>query len=226
MCGRFALWSPEEVLAMMFGIPMPNLRPRYNIAPSQDVLTLFHDEETGRRAEPFRWGLVPFWARDPKMGSRMINARSETVAEKPAFRAAFRHRRCLVPADGFFEWERSGKQKKPHFFAMKDRSPFAIAGLWEHWSGEDGEEIWSVALLTTEANAVLAAIHDRMPVILHRENYERWVDPENRRRRDLLPLLAPFDPDAMTRFPVTMQMNSPHFQDAAAVHPLQDASRP
>lgn len=179
MCGRFSLTTPVEGIRRLFGFrEIPNLPARYNIAPTQAILTVRSAAEGGsdRRAAMVRWGLIPSWARDPSIGSRMINARAETVAEKPAFRAAFRRRRCLVPADGFFEWMKQDGAKQPFRIHLADGEPFAFAALWETWTGPDGSVIESCAIVTTDACPEIAHIHDRMPVILDGGDFGPWLD--------------------------------------------------
>ena len=179
MCGRFLLHTPVDTLQRAFGFAeRPNLRPRYNIAPTQTVPIVRQKDGGGRELALVRWGLIPSWAKEAGIGGRLINARAETVAEKPAFRGAFRKRRALVPADGFYEWrKREGdRPKQPLLVRRRDGQPFAFAGLWEHWRGPEGE-VETCTILTTEANAALAPIHDRMPVILDPACYDRWLDP-------------------------------------------------
>jgi putative SOS response-associated peptidase YedK len=221
MCGRFALFSPEEILAAMFGLEGAGFPPpSYNIAPSRAVaaVRIAPEGRAGRELVLLRWGLVPSWAKDPAIGNRMINARAETAPEKPAFRSAFRRRRCLVPADGFYEWREAGARKQPYFVRMADGKPFAFAGLWERWEGPAGEVV-SCALLTTGPNDLLAPIHDRMPVILSSADYGPWLDPENQAAATLLPLLRPFPPDAMVAFPVRTLVNSPAADDPRCIEP-------
>ena len=182
-------------------------RPRYNIAPTQQVLALVNDEQ--RRAEFLRWGLIPFWAKDPKIGYRMINAVGETVATKPAFRAAFRRRRCLVLADGFFEWRKEGKKKIPMYIFLKSREPFAFAGIWETWKALDGATVRSCAIVTTKPNAFMEQIHHRMPVILSEETEALWLDPMTEEAGILAPLLIPSPPELMDSYPVYDLVNSP-----------------
>jgi putative SOS response-associated peptidase YedK len=177
MCGRFAFYSPSEATAALFGasgtVPV---EARYNIAPTQYIAAVRNDEEQGRELVMLRWGLIPFWAKDPSIGNRMINARAETVAEKPAFRAAYRHRRCLVLADGFYEWHREGSVKTPYYISAADGEPFAFAALWENWnSKETDDSIQSVTLITTNANEFMASLHHRMPVVLRSETADRWL---------------------------------------------------
>ena len=179
MCGRFAFYSPAEATAALFGAAGAlDVGPRFNIAPTQDIAAVRDCEEQadGRELVALRWGLVPFWAKDPAIGNRMINARAETVAEKPAFRAAYRRRRCLVLADGFYEWYREGSVKIPWYISLASEEPFAIAGLWEHWrSRETDESLETATLITTEANEFLTPLHHRMPVILDVDRAERWL---------------------------------------------------
>jgi putative SOS response-associated peptidase YedK len=166
-----------------------------------------------------KWGLVPGWADDPALGNRLINARAETAAEKPTFRAAFRQRRCLVLADGFFEWQRVGGKKQPYYFRLGDGSPFAFAGLWEHWE-RDGKALDSCAILTTGANELVKPVHDRMPVILPSADFEQWLDPKGGKGPELQALLRPFPAEAMTSYPVGLRVNNPRHNDAACVAPL------
>ena len=177
MCGRYALTLPPEAIRRLFGYgEQPNFPPRYNIAPTQPVGVVVHDHGA-RHFVLMRWGFIPGWVKDPKSYPLVINVRAETAAEKPSFRAAFRRRRVLLPADGFYEWHRVGREKRPYLFRRPDRGAFAFAGLWETWSSADGSEVDTVAMLTTHANAVMAPIHDRCPVILEGAAMEQWLDP-------------------------------------------------
>jgi len=212
MCGRFTQTQSAENIALQFGLEdVPTLPPRYNIAPTQDVPVVLGSLQD-RQFTQLYWGLIPSWSKDPKMGSRMINARSETVAERPAFRTAFRKRRCLVVADGFYEWQRTKDGKQAHFFYLPDdrgeRSPFAFAGLWEQWESSEGDVIRSCTILTTEANDVLRPIHDRMPVILPPDAYETWLQPNQSADR-LTALLHPYPAERMAEFTVGSQVNNP-----------------
>ncbi len=177
MCGRFAFYSPAEATAALFGATGTlDVDPRYNIAPTQSIAAIRNREDEGRELVTLRWGLVPFWAKDPSIGNRMINARAETVAEKPAFRAAYRRRRCLVLADGFYEWHREGSLKIPWYISLASEEPFAFAGLWENWHSKDTDETLETAtLITTQANEFLTPLHHRMPVILEADRAERWL---------------------------------------------------
>ena len=209
MCGRFTLTSNLDDLQGRFGFLEGRLdyQPRYNVAPSQPVLTIVNDGQ--RRAELLRWGLIPFWAKDPKIGYRMINAVGETVTNKPAFRAAFRRRRCLVLADGFFEWRKAGKKKIPTYIFLKSRETFAFAGIWETWKAPDGETVRSCAIVTTKPNAFMEQIHNRMPVILSEETEALWLDPMTEAAGVLEPLLMPSPAELMDSYPVSDLVNSP-----------------
>jgi putative SOS response-associated peptidase YedK len=222
MCGRFTLFESGQILSKMFGAPLTDSpASRYNIAPSQPVLVVRCAPESGRREFALtRWGLVPSWAKDPAIGNRLINARAETAHEKPAFRAAFRSRRCLIPASGFYEWQRLEKKKQPYFIRMQDGRPFAFAGLWEHWEGPDGSAIETCAILTTGSNAVITPVHDRMPVIIGPGNYDRWLDPADRKPESLNPLLVPYDPEGMIAYPVSPRVNSPANDDKGCIASL------
>jgi putative SOS response-associated peptidase YedK len=218
MCGRFAQKSPAKKITKKFEVEeVPSLVERYNVAPAQSVLVV--REPDGREAVFLKWGLVPSWAKDPAIGNKLINARAETVAEKPSFREAFVCRRCLIPVDGFFEWSRRGDRKRPFYFHMRDGEPFAIAGLWERWEGESGP-LETCTLLTTEANELLAPHHDRMPVILRPEDYEAWLDPGVRRPELPTPLLRPYPHEEMAAYAVSTLVNSPSNDDPRCVAPL------
>lgn len=211
MCGRFSLRTPVQLLSEHFQLSVvPTWGQRYNIAPSQPVATVMvTPEHTGRQFRLLRWGLIPSWAKDPDIGARMINARAETAPTKPAFRAAFRQRRCLVLADGLYEWQRQGRGKQPFYIRMRDDRPFAFAGLWEHWEGRDGSSIDSCTLLTTEPNEIIRALHHRMPVILEPKDYDVWLDPGTQKADLLHPLLGPYPSEEMTAYPVSPRVNNP-----------------
>ncbi len=198
--------------------------PRFNIAPSQPVavVRLAPQPSTQRELAWLRWGLIPSWAKDPTIGNRMINARAETVAEKPAYRAAMRRRRCLLPADGFYEWQKVGRTKRPHFIRMKDDRPFALAGLWETWEGPDHSRIESCTVLTTEPNELVRLIHDRMPVILDPTDYEPWLDPTMQNMDELVPLLHPYPSDRMKADAVSTLVNSPANDEPRCIEPERD----
>jgi putative SOS response-associated peptidase YedK len=224
MCGRFTLITPAEVVAEQFQlIEAPSLSPRYNVAPTQPVAAVRPSPGNGgRELVLLRWGLVPFWAKDPAIGSRMINARSETVAQKPAFRAAFRRRRCLVPADGFYEWQRQEQGKQPFYIRLGDEKPFAFAGLWEHWEGPDETTIESCTLLTTEPNDLIRLLHNRMPVILAPSDYDLWLDPGVQEAELLQPLLRPYPSENMIAYPISTWVNSPRNEGPQCIEPLSE----
>jgi putative SOS response-associated peptidase YedK len=223
MCGRFTLFTPASRLCEVF-LPgeAPSVAPRYNIAPTQPILAVRASAAPGRRvfAMP-RWGLIPPWSRDPAIGNRLINARAETASEKPAFRRAFRERRCLVPADGFYEWKREGAAKRPFYVRMKGGAPFAFAGIWERWEGTRGEAVETCAILTTEPNELLSPLHDRMPLILPPEEYGRWLDPSIRSPEFLATLLRPFPSGGMEAYPVGRGVNNPANDDPSCIRPAE-----
>jgi putative SOS response-associated peptidase YedK len=205
MCGRFAFYSPTEATAALFGATgsVP-IEARYNIAPTQYVAAIRNAEDSSRELTLLRWGLVPFWAKDPSIGNRMINARAETVAEKPAFRAAYRHRRCIVLADGFYEWHREGSVKTPYYISTADAQPFAFAALWENWtSKETGESIQSTTLLTTGADEFMTALHHRMPVVLNPDSAAVWLAGGN----DALDFALSHSPE-LRAWPVDRRVNN------------------
>jgi putative SOS response-associated peptidase YedK len=220
MCGRFAQRTPSKTLAREFQVDeMPDIEPRYNIAPTQDILSIRQSDE-GRETAMLKWGLVPSWAKDVSIGAKLINARSETVTEKPSFREAFKKRRCIIPADGFYEWQRTGGKKQPFFFQMRDEHPFGFAGLWEKWKAVDGQVLETCTILTTEANEVLRPVHDRMPVILHPEDYDLWLDDEPRKLGLMIELLHPYPSSEMVSHPVSTAVNSTNNTGAELMSPL------
>lgn len=227
MCGRFTLVTPAKELAEQFRlIEVPSLSPRYNIAPTQPVAAVRQLPGNGaRKLSLLHWGLIPFWAKEPGIGSRMINARSETAAEKPAFRAAFRRRRCLVLADGFYEWQRLERGKQPFYIRLHDGKPFAFAGLWEHWKGPDETTIDSCTLLTTEPNDLIRPVHNRMPVILAPEDYDLWLDPGVQEPELLHPLLRACPSENMHAYPVSKWVNNPRNDDPRCIEPPAQAQR-
>ena len=204
----------DETVADVFHLAdVPPLSPRYNIAPTQPIPVVLETiEDKTRQFKLLHWGLIPSWAKDAKMGAKLINARAETVTEKPAFRSAFKKRRCLVLADGFYEWQQQNGKKQPFYFRLQDGQPFAFAGLWEHWEGAEGEAIESCTILTTEANDLLQPIHDRMPVILDAKDYDRWLDPTVQKPDDLKSLLKPYRSQEMTLYPVSAKVNNPKYE--------------
>jgi putative SOS response-associated peptidase YedK len=197
MCGRFVLLTDLSVIVESFGITKiaGQYKTGNNISPGQNVAAVIRDEKS--RLVNYRWGLIPSWAKDPSIGYKMFNARAETVAEKPSFKKAFQSRRCLIPADGFYEWQKLGKARKPFYFSMKSGRPFGFAGLHETWVSPEQETISTCTIITTQPNELVRSIHDRMPVILLKEREQAWLDPTNRNREMLLSLLKPYPQDAM-----------------------------
>jgi putative SOS response-associated peptidase YedK len=222
MCGRFTLFEPDKVLSREFGVSgIPPLSPRYNIAPSQSVVAVRSTPAgSGREIALLRWGLIPSWSKDSAIGNRLINARAETAREKPSFRNAFRRHRCLIPANGFYEWRRQERGKQPYFVRMRDERLFAFAGLWDRWESPDKGVIETCTILTTSANPVLAPIHDRMPVILPSAGYARWLDPALQDTESLATLLVPFPPEEMLASPVSTRVNTPTVDDESCIAPL------
>jgi putative SOS response-associated peptidase YedK len=221
MCGRFAQRSDPRRLAREFKVDeVPQVEARYNVAPAQDILAV-RESSDGREMAFLKWGLIPSWAKDTSIGARLINARSETVTEKPSFRQAFRQRRCIIPADGFYEWKRTDGKKQPFFFQMRNERPFGFAGLWERWEGQGGEAIDSCTILTTEANEVLRPVHDRMPVILHPQEYSLWLKADDREHDLLRELLRPYPVEEMVGYPVSPLVNSPRNKGPELISELQ-----
>ncbi len=223
MCGRYAMRSSLKEIAEALEAVSEKInedKARYNIAPTQAVVAARESADDVRELVKLKWGLVPAWAKDPGIGSRLINARSETVAEKPAFKGALRLRRCLIPADGFYEWARTETgNKQPFYFRMKDERPFAFAGLWERW-GDGRETIESCTILTTEANEVLSPMHDRMPVIVAPGDYGLWLDQKVTKADQLTPLLRPYPAADMTSHPVSTSVNNPRYDGEDLLAPL------
>jgi putative SOS response-associated peptidase YedK len=219
MCGRFTLTVSGKDVADLFGLAdVPDLAPRYNVAPSQAVAAVRAAPQGGRALTFLRWGLIASWAKDAKHAP--INARSETAADKPFFRHALRKRRCLIPADGFYEWQKVGRHKQPYLFKLRGGGPFAFAGLWKVWHSPDGEALESCAILTTEANDLMRPIHDRMPCILDPRHYAGWLDPGLTDPALLLPWLRPYPSEVMTAFPVRDFVHDPRNEGIACVMPL------
>lgn len=220
MCGRFTLTIDPDELQTTFNLSEPppaDLTPRYNIAPSQAVAVIANG--ASRKLEFFKWGLIPAWARDPKIGNRMINARAETLSEKPSFRSALKKRRCLILADGFYEWKKEGKTKTPMYLQLKDGEPFAFAGLWETWKSPEAELIKSCTIITTGPNALVKKIHDRMPVILPAKAYDLWLSPDELPAEKALPLLKPFAASQMKAVSVSPLVNNPSFDSRECIIP-------
>lgn len=219
MCGRFTQTAPYPKLADRFGIPIdgPKLKPRYNIAPTQDVPVILKSPAGKPYLEIMHWGLIPHWAKDPKIGYKMINARAETLNEKPSFRAPLKSRRCIVPATGFFEWKRDGAQKTPMYITAKDGELLSLAGLWETWKTPAGPLLHSFTIITTQANDGMKPIHDRMPAILERKDEEAWLDTEKMPAEDALKLLKPCTDEILITYPVATLVNSPKNESPACI---------
>jgi len=217
MCGRFAFYSPSEATAALFGATSSTeVVPRYNIAPTQFIAAVRRDEQDSTELVMLRWGLVPFWAKDPSIGNRMINARAETLAEKPSFRDAYKKRRSLILADGFYEWRKEGDSKTPYFISLADESPFAFAGLWENWNSKESDEsLQTTAIITTDANDYLAQVHQRMPVVMRPERAERWLDGDMELLSEVID-----SPPAFRAWPVDRKVNNARNEDAALIDPV------
>jgi putative SOS response-associated peptidase YedK len=222
MCGRFAFYSPSEAAVALFGVSTSiTVEPRYNIAPTQYIAAIRDDEDKQRELVMLRWGLVPSWAKDASIGNRMINARAETVAEKPAYRAAYRHRRCVVLADGFYEWRREGDAKTPYFISLASGEPFALAGLWENWKDkESGDSLQTTTLITTAANDFMTPLHHRMPVILESNSAGEWLAGSN----DLLDDVAAITPP-LQAWPVDRRVNNARNESEDLVNAAGDVLR-
>lgn len=229
MCGRITLKTKAADVSRKFLVELSKAQrdgivPRYNIAPSSGVLAVWDDRDAGeRKADFLHWGLVPSWAKDVKIGHQLTNARSETAAAKPSFAQALRYRRCLVPCDGFYEWRRVSDTKEPFYFQVGGGGLFALAGLWEIWQSADGSEIWSLALLTTGPNALMAPIHDRMPVIIAPKDFDRWLDPRQTDGGSVADLMRPFPAEKMTRHAVSPRVNSARHDGPDLIEPVPEA---
>ena len=222
MCGRYSQTASPEVIAQQFDVAdLPLFKPRYNIAPSQLVMAIrIEPDTTTRRLVPLRWGLVPSWAKDPKIGNQCINAKAETVAEKPSFRSAFKKRRCLVIATGFYEWQMQGRTKQPLWIGLRSHRPFAFAGLWEHWTPAEGEPRETCTIITTEPNDLMAPIHNRMPVILAPASYDQWLDPTFQHVEPLKALLRPYPGEELMAYPVSTLVNNPRHDAPQCLEPV------
>lgn len=223
MCSRYSLTSPPEAVRSLFDFEnTEDFPPRYNIAPTEPVLIVRLSELRRREARLVRWGLIPSWVKDPREFSTLINARAETVAEKPSFRASIRHRRCLVPTDGFYEWTGKAGAKRPHLIRLRDTNgPFAFAGIFETWMGADGSEIETMAILTTAANADMAAIHDRMPVIVAPSDYARWLDCKSGTADTIRDLLRPIEDGRLSIVEVNPKLNNPRNEGPELQQPVR-----
>ncbi len=216
MCGRFTLTTDLGTVARVFNVaPTLQTTPRYNIAPTQEVVTIMHNGTA--HLELLRWGLIPSWAKEESIGSKMINARAETLAEKTSFKRLLRSRRCLVVADGFYEWKQERGGKTPMYMTLKDHEPFAFAGLWDAWKRPDGQQIRTCTIITTNPNQVVMPIHNRMPAILSPEARQEWLDPSLQDEHVLLHLLTAYPSDQMVARPVSRLVNNPHNDSAELI---------
>jgi putative SOS response-associated peptidase YedK len=224
MCGRYILISaPEAIRALFRYKEQPNFPARYNIAPTQPIAVVRHFE--GRREFALlRWGLVPGWVKDPRTFSLVLNARGESVLEKPAFRSAMRYRRCLIPFDGFYEWKQTGKRKQPYLMRARDSGPMAFAGLWESWMGPNGEEVETAVIVTTTANAQLASLHHRMPVILPPQAFDRWLDHRAVDAEEAAALIVPAREDLLEIYPVSDAVNRAANDSAELIERVEEAA--
>ena len=222
MCGRFTQTASPEVIAEQFKITNPPLfTPRYNIAPSQPIAAIRIDPDRATwTLVMLRWGLIPSWAKDPKIGNQCINAKAETVAEKPSFRSAFKKRRCLVIATGFYEWQVQGRAKQPIWIGLQSKRPFAFAGLWEQWKPPEGEPLETCTIITTEPNDLMAPIHNRMPVILSPASYDQWLDLSFQQIEPLKALLRPYPSEELTAYPVSTLVNNPRHDASQCLEPV------
>jgi putative SOS response-associated peptidase YedK len=222
MCGRFSQTASPEVIAQQFDLTdAPLFTPRYNIAPSQPIAAIRIDPDTTTRTlVMLRWGLIPSWAKDPKIGFQCINAKAETVAEKPSFRSAFKKRRCLVVTTGFYEWQGHGTRKQPMWVGLRSNRPFAFAGLWEHWTPAEGEPRETCMIITTEPNALMATIHNHMPVILAPMSYDQWLDPTFQHVESLKAFLRPYPSEELMSHPVSTLVNNPRHDTPQCLEPI------
>lgn len=220
MCGRFVTTFDAETIQRLFDVgEPPELATRYNVAPTQPIYAVRTGESGSRESVYLRWGLIPSWAKDLSRSTGMINARSETVAEKPSFKAAFKRRRCIVPISGFYEWQKTSAGKQPHFIHAAGDEPLAVAGIWDVWTKGEEAYLETCALLTTDANQTVAPVHHRMPVILEPDIWDIWLDPMIEKASDVLPLLAPCAPEKIEAHPVSRYVNSPRNDDAKCIQP-------
>ena len=221
MCGRCVVAIPPEELAKIIAnIEVKcSVEPRYNVAPTQQVAVIrsIGDHNV---LSMMKWGLIPSWAKDTKIASHTINARSETVAEKPAFRIAIRYKRCIVPTSGFYEWEHAGSIKQPYFIKLANQAPMCLAGIWEHWQAPEGFELETFSILTTSANTLVQPLHDRMPVILHKEDFDLWLGNNVHDPKSLQHLYSPFPADEMEAIKVSNLVNNPKFDSPACIAPV------
>jgi len=220
MCGRFVRSSSLHEIAKEFGIEAPSfdLAPNYNISPSQEIAIVANKDR--KQLLKCKWGFIPSWSKDPKTGYNMINARAETVAEKPSYKGAFRNGRILIPANGFYEWKNEGKTKTPYYIQLKSKRPFGFAGLLSIWTDTEGQPVCTCTIITTEANSALQGIHDRMPVILRSDDQNSWLDSSNMDKEKLTALLKPFDPEEMDYYAVSKIVNTASHNSVECITPV------
>ncbi|GAB4074425.1 SOS response-associated peptidase [Barrientosiimonas marina] len=220
MCGRYTLLADEKQIAQTFGLdqPIDLNQPRYNVAPGQNVLAIIHDGQK-KRAGYLRWGLIPSWAKDEKIGYKMINARSETAHEKPSFKHLLSRKRCLIPADSFYEWNRDSQEKQPKRIQLQDRRLFAFAGLWDKWE-QNGQKHFTCTILTREANAFMQPIHHRMPIILSKEQMNAWLEAGEQKPEDVHRFLSTLEPEDLQAYDVASYVNSVKNDDETCIAPL------
>jgi putative SOS response-associated peptidase YedK len=227
MCARFTLTARPDLISQLFDLDLLlDIHPRYNVAPTQDVLAVRTAADGEREFARLRWGLIPSWSNDASIGNKLLNARSETIAEKPSFRDAIRKRRCLIAADGFYEWKTENRHKQPYFIHFPDRKPFAFAGIWERWHADDGKLVESCSILTTAANDLLKPLHERMPVILAKQDYPLWLDSHVTDAAEVQPLLRALPADALQLYAVTPKVNNARFDEPQFVEPLNQEPSP
>ncbi|WP_224981967.1 SOS response-associated peptidase [Geomonas agri] len=220
VCGRFAVDVPAKVLSESLGLAeVPNLAPRYNVAPTQEVAVVREGADGDNRLDLLYWGLIPAWAKERSIGYKMINARSETLQEKPSFRQAFKYRRCVIPASGFYGWRHEGKAKIPHYIRIREGLPMLFAGLWETWKSPEGEQVESFTILTTGANRLLESIHERMPVILHPDECGRWLDRHLTDPTPLSVFFQPYPADLLEMWQVSPLVNTPKYDSCELIAP-------
>jgi len=221
MCGRFVLAATGGELAAVYALAaIPELAPHYNIAPSQQVAVVRAASSGERELAMLRWGLIPPWAKDASIGSRLINARSETILEKPSFKGAFRARRCILPASGFYEWQRRGRERIPRYFRLRDGAPMSLAGVWERWRSPEGETLESCTILTTAANDLVRPLHERMPVLLDEASFGRWLHDPPAEAESLLELLTPYSAERMEAWVVSRDVNRTGYDHPECIRPL------
>ena len=239
MCGRFARFSPAHIFRMLFELEeFLDLEPQYNIAPGQEIHAVrgivIRDNQQrnattttsfSKEVAPFQWGLIPFWSKDPKIGVKMINARSETITEKPAYREPLKKHRCLIPIDGFYEWQKRKDGKQPYFIRMNDKKPFALGGIWDKWTSPQGKIVESCSILTTTPNDIVKSIHNRMPVIIDPKDFDLWLDPTIKEPEEIKHLFTPYKASAMEAYPITNFVNSPKNQGEKCITELIEKTK-